>query len=99
MRLDPKKVVKALKRNGGKVRKTARELGVSSGTVLLRTDEEEFFFFQMKPPVDEIDLNHQYQEYLRYFNNERLDLGIGIITPAEKARNSIVGTFIEARPL
>lgn len=52
-----------------------------------RTDEEEFFFFRMRPPVDEVDLNMQYQEYLQYFNNERLHLGIGIITPAEKARN------------
>lgn len=52
-----------------------------------RTDEEEFFFFQMRRPVDEIDLNAQYQKYLEYFNNERLHLGIGIITPAEKARN------------
>jgi transposase InsO family protein len=52
-----------------------------------RTDEEEFFFFRMRAPVDEIDLNAQYQEYLRYFNTERLHLGIGIVTPAEKARN------------
>src|SRR3989338_4919705 len=34
MRLDPKKIIEALKRNSGKVRKTARELGVSPGTVL-----------------------------------------------------------------
>lgn len=52
-----------------------------------RTDEEEFFFFQMRKPRDEVDLNHQYQEFLQYFNDERLHLGIGIITPAEKARN------------
>lgn len=51
-----------------------------------RTDEEEFFFFQMKKPKDELNLNTQYQEYLSYFNNERLHLGIGIVTPAEKAR-------------
>lgn len=52
-----------------------------------RTDEEEFFFFRMRVPTNEIDLNAQYQEYLQYFNNERLHLGIGITTPAEKARN------------
>lgn len=51
-----------------------------------RTDEEEFFFFRMRKPVDEIDLNAQYQEYLRYFNTERLHLGIGIVTPARKAQ-------------
>jgi len=51
-----------------------------------RTDEEEFFFFRMKKPVDEIDLNAQYQKWMHYFNNERLHLGIGIKTPAEVAR-------------
>src|SRR3989344_6057171 len=34
MRLDPKRIIEARKRNGGKIRKTARELGVSPGTVL-----------------------------------------------------------------
>lgn len=34
MRLDPKRIVEALKKNGGKVRETARELGVSPSTVL-----------------------------------------------------------------
>lgn len=52
-----------------------------------RTDEEEFFFFRMRKPKDEMDLNAQYQEWMQYFNNERLHLGIGIITPAERARN------------
>ena len=51
-----------------------------------RTDEEEFFFFRMKKPVDEIDLNAQYQEWMQYFNTKRLHLGIGIKTPAEVAR-------------
>jgi hypothetical protein len=51
-----------------------------------RTDEEEFFFFRMKKPKDEIDLNAQYQEWMQYFNTERLHLGIGIKTPAEVAR-------------
>lgn len=46
-----------------------------------RTDEEEFFFFRMKRPVDEVDLNLQYQKYLKYYNDERLHLGIGLKTP------------------
>jgi hypothetical protein len=29
LRLDPKRSIETLKRNGGKVRKTARELGIS----------------------------------------------------------------------
>lgn len=52
-----------------------------------RTDEEEFFFFRMKKPVDELDLNAQYQEWMYYFNNERLHLGIDLMTPAQKAKN------------
>ena len=51
-----------------------------------RTDEEEFFFFKMRVPRDEVDLSHQYQEYLQYFNTERLHLGINLLTPAEKAK-------------
>src|SRR3989338_2901678 len=50
-----------------------------------RTDEEEFFFFKMRKPKDEIDLNAQYQAFLRYYNMERLHLGIGIRTPSEVA--------------
>lgn len=48
-----------------------------------RTDEEEFFFFRMKKPKDEVDLNRQYQEYLHFYNNERLHLGINCKTPIE----------------
>jgi transposase InsO family protein len=51
-----------------------------------RTDEEEFFFFRMKKPKDALDLNTQYQEWMHYFNTERLHLGIGITTPEKKAR-------------
>ena len=50
-----------------------------------RTDEEEFFFFRMKKPIDEMDLNAQYQQYLQFYNLERLHLGIGIRTPSEVA--------------
>lgn len=48
-----------------------------------RTDEEEFFFFRMKKPKDEIDLNQQYQLYISWYNNERLHLGINCKTPME----------------
>src|SRR2546430_2613762 len=34
MRLEPKEIVKRLKLNGGKIRQTARELGISPGTVI-----------------------------------------------------------------
>ena len=52
-----------------------------------RTDEEEFFFFRMKKPKDEIDLNRQYQEYLSFYNNERLHLGIDCKTPIEMVKS------------
>jgi len=51
-----------------------------------RTDEEEFFFFQMKKPKDEVDLNLQYQKYLKYYNEERLHLGINLKTPIQLIR-------------
>lgn len=49
-----------------------------------RTDEEEFFWFQMEKPADEIDLNVQYQRYLLWYNEERPHLGIDLQTPREK---------------
>lgn len=49
-----------------------------------RTDEEEFFFWRMKKPSDEIDLNVQYQGYLKEYNEERPHLGISLLTPREK---------------
>lgn len=48
-----------------------------------RTDEEEFFFFRMKKPKDEIDLNLQYQLYLKEYNEERPHLGLDLKTPLE----------------
>ncbi len=54
-----------------------------------RTDEEEFFFFQMKKPVDEIDLNIQYQRYLEEYNTVRPHLGIQLKTPSEKAHEQV----------
>ena len=49
-----------------------------------RTDEEEFFFFRMKKPKDEINLNLQYQAYLKEYNEERPHLGINLLTPLQK---------------
>ena len=54
-----------------------------------RTDEEEFFFFQMRKPVDEIDLNMQYQTYLEEYNTVRPHLGIELKTPSEKAHERV----------
>jgi putative transposase len=48
-----------------------------------RTDEEEFFFFRMKPPKNLVDLNLQYQGYLFEYNHDRPHLGIGLKTPME----------------
>ena len=49
-----------------------------------RTDEEEFFFWQLKRPRDEVELNVQYQKYLNWYNTERPHLGINLQTPQEK---------------
>jgi transposase InsO family protein len=48
-----------------------------------RTDEEEFFWRMDGPARDIIDLNQQYQEYLRYYNEERIHLGINFKTPLQ----------------
>lgn len=51
-----------------------------------RTDEEEFFFWRMKKPKNEVDLNLQYQLYLKEYNEERPHLGINLKTPLEVIR-------------
>lgn len=48
-----------------------------------RTDEEEFFWFRMRPPRDLADLNRQYQLFLLEYNHERPHLGIQLQTPSE----------------
>ena len=49
-----------------------------------RTDEDEFFFFQMKRRAKDIaDLNAMYSEYLLWYNTERIHLGINLKTPLE----------------
>ena len=45
MRVDPKKIVRRLKKNFGKVRKTARELGISPGTVILWRDRFKQYWY------------------------------------------------------
>ena len=46
-----------------------------------RTDEEEFFWRMDGPATDLLQLNAAYQQYLRYYNEERLHLGIELQTP------------------
>ena len=49
-----------------------------------RTDEEEFFW-RLEDRAQSIDdLNEQYQDYLYYYNNERVHLGIDLLTPVQK---------------
>lgn len=48
-----------------------------------RTDEEEFFFFRMQRPKHYDDLREQFEKYLRYYNYERLHLGINLKTPIQ----------------
>jgi transposase InsO family protein len=49
-----------------------------------RTDEEEFFWRLDNAPHDIPTLNAAYQEYLRYYNEERLHLGIELKTPLKR---------------
>lgn len=52
-----------------------------------RTDEEEFFWQLEDPAIDIIQLNSQYQDWLHYYNFERLHLGVGIKTPYAKLQS------------
>ena len=52
-----------------------------------RTDEEEFFWRLKGPATDLIQLNAEYQDYLHYYNNERLHLGIELLTPVAKLQS------------
>lgn len=49
-----------------------------------RTDEEEFFWRMPGPAADLIQLNTEYQAWLKYYNEERLHIGIDFKTPKEK---------------
>jgi transposase InsO family protein len=49
-----------------------------------RTDEEEFFWRMDGPAKDVVQLNADYQSWLRYYNEERPHLGIELKTPLEK---------------
>ena len=51
-----------------------------------RTDEEEFFCFpprRTKRPKTMEELNDQYQQFLKFYNHERLHLSLKLKTPAE----------------
>lgn len=52
-----------------------------------RTDEEEFFWRLDDAPNDIPALNTAYQEYLRYYNEERLHLGIELKTPLKRLQS------------
>jgi transposase InsO family protein len=45
MRVDPKKIVRRLKKNSGRIRKTARELGISPSTVILWRDRFKTYWY------------------------------------------------------
>lgn len=49
-----------------------------------RTDEEEFFWRLPRTPKDTVELNSWYQDWLVYYNEERLHMGINFQTPGEK---------------
>lgn len=53
-----------------------------------RTDEEEFFFFRMKRPKHYDDLRAQFEQYLWYYNYERIHLGLNFKTPIEIINDS-----------
>jgi transposase InsO family protein len=53
-----------------------------------RTDEEEFFWRMDTAALDIDDLNEQYQDYLYYYNNERIHLGIDLQTPIQKLQTA-----------
>lgn len=52
-----------------------------------RTDEEEFFWKLEEPVTDLLALNGAYQGYLKYYNEERRHLGIGVISPVRKLQS------------
>ena len=52
-----------------------------------RTDEEEFFWRLDTVPHNIPELNAGYQEYLRFYNEERLHLGIELKTPLSRLQS------------
>jgi transposase InsO family protein len=52
-----------------------------------RTDEEEFFWRMKGPATNLIQLNADYQQWLHYYNTERLHLGLDLTTPLEKLQS------------
>lgn len=52
-----------------------------------RTDEEEFFWRMDGAAKDLLQLNADYQQWLRYYNEERLHLGIELQTPLARLQS------------
>lgn len=48
-----------------------------------RTDQDEFFYCLDKEPVDINELNLKYQQYLKFYNEERPHLSLNLQTPIE----------------
>lgn len=48
-----------------------------------RTDQDEFFYWLRKVPVDLNELNIWFQEFLKFYNEERPHLGLNLRTPLE----------------
>jgi transposase InsO family protein len=56
MRLKPKEIIRRLKLNGGKIRKTAKELGISPGTVInWRTRARSIFYGKLQLKVNGLE--------------------------------------------
>lgn len=53
-----------------------------------RTDEEEFFFRMKQVPKDYDELREQFADFLHWYNNKRIHLGIDLKTPFEVIRLS-----------
>lgn len=52
-----------------------------------RTDEEEFFFRLPRRPKHYDELRQWLSEFLNYYNNERIHLGINLLTPSQVVAN------------
>jgi transposase InsO family protein len=55
-----------------------------------RTDEEEFFFRQGERPKHYDELRVRFAEFIRYYNHERLHLGINLMTPMQVVANVVL---------
>lgn len=67
MRLKPKEIIKKLRLNGGKVRKTARELGISPGTVINWRDRARSIYNRLKLSTLKLERKSTAPKNGRYF--------------------------------